>query len=62
MALLPAAPDSGIVFRRNDAGVSIPAVWTNTVEASLCTILSNGEGVEVRTVEHLMAAERLRHR
>ena len=56
MALLPAAPDSGIVFRRNDAGVSIAAVWTNTVEASLCTILSNGEGVEVRTVEHLMAA------
>ncbi|HEV2186509.1 MAG TPA: UDP-3-O-acyl-N-acetylglucosamine deacetylase [Stellaceae bacterium] len=58
MALLPAAPDTGIVFRRTDAGVSIPAVWSSTVEASLCSVLSNGEGVEIRTVEHLMAALR----
>jgi UDP-3-O-[3-hydroxymyristoyl] N-acetylglucosamine deacetylase len=58
MALLPATADSGIVFRRTDAGGAIPAVWSNTVEASLCTVLSNGEGTEVRTVEHLMAALR----
>jgi UDP-3-O-[3-hydroxymyristoyl] N-acetylglucosamine deacetylase len=58
MALLPAAPDSGIVFRRSDAGISIPAVWSSTVEASLCTVLSNGEGIEIKTVEHLMAALR----
>jgi UDP-3-O-[3-hydroxymyristoyl] N-acetylglucosamine deacetylase len=57
MALRPAAPDTGIVFRRLDAGVSIPAVWSNTVEATLCTVLSN-EGIEVKTVEHLMAALR----
>jgi UDP-3-O-[3-hydroxymyristoyl] N-acetylglucosamine deacetylase len=58
MALLPAPPDTGIVFRRSDAGISIPAVWSSTVEASLCTVLSNGEGIEIKTVEHLMAALR----
>src|SRR5579872_7300019 len=56
MTLLPAAPGSGIVFRRVDAGVEIPAVWSNAVEANLCTVLSNGAGVEIKTVEHLMAA------
>ncbi len=58
MALLPAAPDAGIVFRRTDVGVSIRAVWGNTIEAALCSVLTNGEGIEVRTVEHLMAALR----
>ncbi|HXP03144.1 MAG TPA: UDP-3-O-acyl-N-acetylglucosamine deacetylase [Stellaceae bacterium] len=58
MALRQAAPDTGIVFRRTDADVSIPAVWSSVVEGSLCTMLSNGEGVEIRTVEHLMAALR----
>jgi UDP-3-O-[3-hydroxymyristoyl] N-acetylglucosamine deacetylase len=56
MTLLPAAPDTGIVFRRVDAGAEIPALWTNTVNAALCTVLSNGEGIEIKTVEHLMAA------
>jgi UDP-3-O-[3-hydroxymyristoyl] N-acetylglucosamine deacetylase len=56
MTLLPAAPGTGIVFRRVDAGAEIPALWTNTVGATLCTVLSNGEGIEIKTVEHLMAA------
>jgi UDP-3-O-[3-hydroxymyristoyl] N-acetylglucosamine deacetylase len=56
MTLWPAAPGSGIVFRRVDAGAEIPALWNNTVNATLCTVLSNGEGVEIKTVEHLMAA------
>jgi len=56
MTLRPAAPGTGIVFRRVDAGADIPAVWTNTINATLCTVLSNGEGIEVKTVEHLMAA------
>jgi UDP-3-O-[3-hydroxymyristoyl] N-acetylglucosamine deacetylase len=56
MTLCPAAPDTGIVFRRTDAGAEIAGLWRNTIEASLCTVLSNGEGIEVRTVEHLMAA------
>ena len=56
MTLRPAAPDTGIVFRRVDAGAEIAALWHNTVEAALCTVLSNGEGIEIRTIEHLMAA------
>ena len=56
MRLLPATPGTGIVFRRIDAGVEIKALWNNTANATLCTILSNGEGIEIKTVEHLMAA------
>jgi UDP-3-O-[3-hydroxymyristoyl] N-acetylglucosamine deacetylase len=56
MRLLPAAPDTGIVFRRTDAGAEIPARWGNTIESPRCTVLSNGEGITVGTVEHLMAA------
>jgi UDP-3-O-[3-hydroxymyristoyl] N-acetylglucosamine deacetylase len=54
--LRPAPAGSGIVFRRVDAGVDIPASWSNTVDAALCTVLSNGEGIQVATVEHLLAA------
>jgi UDP-3-O-[3-hydroxymyristoyl] N-acetylglucosamine deacetylase len=56
MRLLPATQDMGIVFRRVDAGAEIRAVWRNTIDAPLCTVLSNGEGVRVGTIEHLMAA------
>ena len=56
MTLGPAMPGTGIVFRRVDAGADIPALWTNSVNAALCTMLSNGEGLEIKTVEHLMAA------
>jgi UDP-3-O-[3-hydroxymyristoyl] N-acetylglucosamine deacetylase len=56
MRLLPAAPDTGIVFRRTDAGAEILANWANTIESSRCTVLSNGEGITIGTVEHLMAA------
>jgi len=56
MTLHPAAPDSGIVFRRSDAGAEIRAYWRNSVESALSTVLSNREGVHVATVEHLLAA------
>jgi UDP-3-O-[3-hydroxymyristoyl] N-acetylglucosamine deacetylase len=56
MTLLPAPSDTGIVFRRTDAGAEIRANWVNTVAAPLCTMLSNGEGITIGTVEHLMAA------
>jgi UDP-3-O-[3-hydroxymyristoyl] N-acetylglucosamine deacetylase len=55
----PAAPDTGIVFRRIDAegaGAVIPALWSRVVPAQLCTRIANDEGVGVHTVEHLMAA------
>jgi UDP-3-O-[3-hydroxymyristoyl] N-acetylglucosamine deacetylase len=56
MNLRPAMPDSGIVFRRLDAGAELRAIWSNTVESALSTVLSNGEGIEIGTIEHLMAA------
>lgn len=56
MTLLPAASDTGIVFRRADAGAEIRASWVNAIESPRCTMLSNGEGITIGTVEHLMAA------
>src|SRR6202795_2604117 len=56
MTLRPAPPDTGIVFRRLDAGAEIRARWTSTAESALSTVLSNGEGIQVGTIEHLMAA------
>src|SRR5215471_9883868 len=56
MTLLPAAPDTGILFRRVDAGADIRASWCNTIESTRCTVLSNGEGITIGTIEHLMAA------
>jgi UDP-3-O-[3-hydroxymyristoyl] N-acetylglucosamine deacetylase len=56
MTLLPAAPDTGILFRRIDAGAELLGSWSNTIESPRCTILSNGEGITISTVEHLMAA------
>jgi UDP-3-O-[3-hydroxymyristoyl] N-acetylglucosamine deacetylase len=57
MTLHPAAPDTGILFRRTDrAGAEIRAHWQNAVEQPLCTRLDNGEGLSIATIEHLMAA------
>src|SRR5260370_14621110 len=57
MTLHPAAPDTGIVFRRADrAGAEIKADWRNAVEQELCTRLDNGEGLSIATIENLMAA------
>jgi UDP-3-O-[3-hydroxymyristoyl] N-acetylglucosamine deacetylase len=56
MTMRPAPPDTGIVFRRSDAGAEIRASWANTIDSALCTVLSNGEGIRIGTVEHLMAA------
>ncbi len=56
MTLRPAAPDTGIVFRRLDVGGDIRASWKSTTEMALSTVLSNGEGMQIGTIEHLMAA------
>jgi UDP-3-O-[3-hydroxymyristoyl] N-acetylglucosamine deacetylase len=56
MNLAPAPPETGIVFRRSDTGAECRAVWENTVESARCTMLSDGEGTMIGTVEHLMAA------
>ena len=57
MTLQPAAPGTGIVFRRRDlGGVELAAQYRTVVESALCTTLANDAGVKVATIEHLMAA------
>jgi len=56
LTLLPAPPDTGIVFHRTDTGAKIRASWINAIESPRCTVLSNGEGITIGTIEHLMAA------
>lgn len=57
MRLLPAEPDSGVVFRRVDLEGSpeIAALADNLTKPRRRTILKRGD-VEVNTVEHLLAA------
>ncbi|WP_020592589.1 UDP-3-O-acyl-N-acetylglucosamine deacetylase [Kiloniella laminariae] len=58
MTLHPAAPGTGIVFRRTDVagkGAVIPATWKYAVESPLCTTLVK-DGVKIATIEHLMSA------
>jgi UDP-3-O-[3-hydroxymyristoyl] N-acetylglucosamine deacetylase len=56
MTLQPAPPDTGIVFRRTGSAVEIRANWANTIESPLCTVLADGAGNRIGTVEHVMAA------
>jgi len=56
MVIRPAPADAGITFLRKDTGGRIAVSPANWVEASLCTVLRNPDGHEVRTVEHLLAA------
>lgn len=57
MTLRPAAPDTGIVFRRTDFAepVEIKAQADLVGDTSLCTALVQGE-VTVKTIEHLLSA------
>ena len=56
--ILPAAPNTGIVFKRIDLkknNIVIPN-FENVNEATLCTTISNQFGTKVSTIEHLMGA------
>jgi UDP-3-O-[3-hydroxymyristoyl] N-acetylglucosamine deacetylase len=57
LTLRPAAPDTGIVFRRVDLAepVDIPVSATAVTDTRLASTLSR-DGVRVHTVEHLMSA------
>jgi UDP-3-O-[3-hydroxymyristoyl] N-acetylglucosamine deacetylase len=56
LRLLPAPPDTGIRFRRTDAGgIEIPATPSRVTSLELATTLGRDD-VSVSTVEHLMAA------
>lgn len=58
LTLHPARPGHGIVFRRTDLtpAVEIPALWDHVTPSKLCTLLDNGQGITLSTVEHVMAA------
>src|SRR5512135_2621006 len=56
LRLLPALPDTGIVFRRMDKdGFEIPASASGVQRLDFATTIGVGD-VEVKTVEHLLAA------
>ena len=55
LELLPAEPDTGIVFYRTDAAVSIPLETGNVVDTRFATVLGKN-GVIVSTIEHLLSA------
>ena len=58
MTVKPAAPNSGIIFKRIDLkenNIIIPNIF-NVSSAIFCTTISNEAGVSVSTVEHLMGA------
>jgi len=57
MALRPAPVGTGIVFARVDRGNAVlPATYDLVSETRLGTTLRNSDGVDLGTVEHLMAA------
>lgn len=59
MTLRPASAEFGIWFRRTDIegpAALVPAHWDAVVPSQLCTRITNGQGVQVSTIEHIMAA------
>ncbi|MDO5632844.1 MAG: UDP-3-O-acyl-N-acetylglucosamine deacetylase [Paracoccus sp. (in: a-proteobacteria)] len=60
LVIRPAGPDHGIVFHRTDLGdgpdAKIKALWDQVTPSKLCTLLDNGQGATLSTVEHIMAA------
>lgn len=55
LTLKPAAAGTGIVFRRADLGVDIPARVDHVTNINYATVLGKGDAT-VETVEHLLAA------
>ena len=58
LVLKPAAPNTGILFKRVDLKKNniIYANYSNVVDTTLCTTISNEYGVKVSTIEHIMGA------
>ncbi|MBD3798702.1 MAG: UDP-3-O-acyl-N-acetylglucosamine deacetylase [Epsilonproteobacteria bacterium] len=55
LRLEPLGVNSGIVFYRSDAGVSIPLIPANVVDTKMATVIGR-EGVTISTIEHLLSA------
>ncbi|MFA5939131.1 MAG: UDP-3-O-acyl-N-acetylglucosamine deacetylase [Sinimarinibacterium sp.] len=58
LSLLPAGPDTGIVFRRTDLSpaVEVPSRAQLLREAVMCSTLVADDGTKIMTIEHLMSA------
>ncbi len=59
MKILPASAEYGIWFKRVDVvdgDPMVPARWDAVEPSRLCTLLRNQDGIEVSTVEHVIAA------
>ena len=58
VSLLPAEPNSGIIFKRVDLKINniVHPNFMNVTNTSLNTTISNDFGVKVSTIEHLMGA------
>ncbi len=59
LCIRPASAEYGIWFRRvdiTDRNNLIPALYDSVNDTQMCTRLANDAGVEVSTVEHVMAA------
>jgi len=55
LSMAPAPADTGIVFRRTDLGIDLPARFDQVGDTRLCTVLTAGDA-RIGTVEHVMAA------
>ena len=58
MTVKPAAPNTGIIFKRIDLkenNIVVPNIF-NVSSAIFCTNISNDHGVSISTIEHLMGA------
>src|SRR5947209_12641159 len=56
LKLHPAPADTGIVFEHRGAPRPLAAALSNVIDTTLRTALSDGAGVSVGTVEHLLSA------
>jgi UDP-3-O-[3-hydroxymyristoyl] N-acetylglucosamine deacetylase len=55
LRLVPAASGTGILFRRTDLNVDVPARFDQVSDTRLCTVIGEG-AARIGTIEHLMAA------
>ena len=55
LRLEPMESNSGIVFFRSDAGVSIPLTPASVVDTKMATVIGK-DGVSISTIEHMLSA------
>ncbi len=59
VSILPSGIDTGIVFKRVDLvdkDNTIPAIFRNVINTSMCTVIGNDSSIKISTIEHLMSA------